>query len=175
VTLHHDLLEQAGRLAVQEPKKPRQASLRRAASSAYYALFHMLLHEATQLLIPGRPATLRQRSSRAFTHGEMRSVCALFAKPNGGVKDLTEAPLELELTEIAAAFVQRQEARRQADYDLVEVFNRFQLLEYVALARQAMSKWQAVKNSPNANVFLTALLLHNRWSLLSQHSTLRRR
>ncbi len=98
----------------------------------------------------------------------MRSVCALFAKPNGGVKDLTTSPLELELTEIAAAFVQLQEVRHQADYDLVEVFNRSQVLEYVALAREAMSKWQAVKNTPNANVFLTALLLHNRWNKWNQ-------
>jgi hypothetical protein len=61
-----------------------------------------------------------------------------------------------------------QEVRHQADYDLVEVFNRFQVLEYVALAREAMSKWPAVKNTPNANVFLTAMLLHNRWNKWNQ-------
>jgi uncharacterized protein (UPF0332 family) len=40
-----DLLEQALHLAKREKKKPRQASLRRAVSTAYYALFHLLIHE----------------------------------------------------------------------------------------------------------------------------------
>jgi hypothetical protein len=34
----HDLLEQAKHLANREKKRPRQASLRRAVSTAYYAL-----------------------------------------------------------------------------------------------------------------------------------------
>ncbi len=41
-----DLLEQAQHLAQREPKRPKQASLRRAISSAYYALFHLLISEA---------------------------------------------------------------------------------------------------------------------------------
>jgi hypothetical protein len=38
----NDLLEQARHLANREPKRPKQASLRRAVSTAYYALFHLL-------------------------------------------------------------------------------------------------------------------------------------
>ena len=41
-----DLLEQAYHLANREPESPKQASLRRAISTAYYALFHMLVDEA---------------------------------------------------------------------------------------------------------------------------------
>jgi hypothetical protein len=41
------LPEQAKHLANREKKKPRQASLRRAVSTGYYALFHLLIHEAT--------------------------------------------------------------------------------------------------------------------------------
>jgi len=37
----NDLLEQAKHLAIREKKRPRQASLRRAVSTAYYALFHL--------------------------------------------------------------------------------------------------------------------------------------
>ncbi len=40
--LAQDLLEQARHLANREPKRPKQASLRRAVSRAYYALFHLL-------------------------------------------------------------------------------------------------------------------------------------
>jgi hypothetical protein len=38
----NDLLEQARHLANREPKRPKQVSLRRAVSRAYYAIFHLL-------------------------------------------------------------------------------------------------------------------------------------
>ena len=44
--LPEGLLEQAQHLVKREPKRPKQASLRRAISTAYYALFHLLISEA---------------------------------------------------------------------------------------------------------------------------------
>ena len=44
--MYDDLLEQARILAKLDVKKPKQANLRRAVSSAYYAVFHFLVHEA---------------------------------------------------------------------------------------------------------------------------------
>ena len=38
-----DLLELAKHLANLEPVNPRQACMRRAVSTAYYALFHLLI------------------------------------------------------------------------------------------------------------------------------------
>jgi uncharacterized protein (UPF0332 family) len=164
LTLHHDLLEQARGLAFREPGKPRQASLRRAVSTAYYSLFHFLLHEATNRLFPAKPATLRKRASRAFTHFEAKSVCEIFAREKGRIKDLTADPVEQQLTEIAAAFVELQDARQRADYDLMQAFDRVQVIDYIDQARIAMAKWKMIKNNPNANVFLAALLIHNRWN-----------
>lgn len=46
MALCDDLLEQAFHLARREPTRPRQASLRRALSTSYYALFHFLAAEA---------------------------------------------------------------------------------------------------------------------------------
>jgi hypothetical protein len=40
MSLHADLLEQAEHLAQLDPTRPKQANLRRAVSSAYYALIH---------------------------------------------------------------------------------------------------------------------------------------
>jgi hypothetical protein len=67
-----DLLEQAYHLARRERKNPTQASLRRAVSTAYYALFHLLIDEAV-----GNWAVERQRSvlARTFDHGRMKKVC----------------------------------------------------------------------------------------------------
>jgi uncharacterized protein (UPF0332 family) len=41
-----DLLEQAQHLVDWDGANPKQASLRRAVSTAYYALFHLLIDEA---------------------------------------------------------------------------------------------------------------------------------
>ena len=47
MALAEDLLKQAFLLVHREPKNPRQASLRRSVSTAYYALFHLLIQETS--------------------------------------------------------------------------------------------------------------------------------
>ena len=54
MSLHDDLLGQARQLAAKEPKRPLQASLRRAVSASYYALFHLLVYHAARRMFPGR-------------------------------------------------------------------------------------------------------------------------
>jgi len=66
-----DPLELAQLLANLEPTNPRQACLRRAVSTAYYALSHLLVSEAT--LNWGRPE-LRSELGRVFGHGKMKSA-----------------------------------------------------------------------------------------------------
>jgi hypothetical protein len=46
-----DLLAQARVLARREPRRPKQASLRRSISASYYAPFHFLGEEATKLTV----------------------------------------------------------------------------------------------------------------------------
>lgn len=123
----------------------------------------MLSYEATRLFFPNTPANLRARAGRALVHGEAKSACEHFAKGTG-VKGLTSTPIEAELREVASAFYELQEARHSADYDLTEAFDRVQVIGYVARVKDAMVKWKAVKDSPNANVFLTAIFLHNKWN-----------
>ena len=68
MALASDLLEQAYHLARREPKRPRQASLRRAVSTSYYALFHLLISEAT---LNWRQSSQRAALGRYFQHGSM--------------------------------------------------------------------------------------------------------
>jgi hypothetical protein len=117
MALHHDLLEQARHLAMREPKRPRQASLRRSISAAYYALFHLLTTETAARLTPRAPVRLRLQRCRAFTHGDMKSVCKSFAQ--GTVTNIPEStrhlisgPVENEIKSLAALFVELQETRR---------------------------------------------------------------
>jgi hypothetical protein len=166
LTLHHDLIEQAQHLAVREPMKPRQASLRRAVSTAYYSLFHLLRNEATKSFFPNTPADLRAKAGRAMAHADAKSACALFMS-GSGIKGLTISPIDQNLRDVASAFHDLQEARHKADYDLVETFDRVQVLGHIQRARDAMNKWKLVKNTPNANVFLVALFLHSKWNKFS--------
>jgi hypothetical protein len=57
--LAHDLLEQARFLVGRERRKPKQASLRRAVSTAYYAAFHLLGTDAASQASPPNPVGLR--------------------------------------------------------------------------------------------------------------------
>ena len=53
VSLQRDLLAQAHQLARHEPKRPNQASLRRAVSTGYYAVFHLLVDAASREIVNG--------------------------------------------------------------------------------------------------------------------------
>jgi len=64
---HDDLLD----LAFQLAEGSGQASLRRAVSTGYYALFHLLIAEATANW--ARPQ-LRAKLGRCFEHGRMRTA-----------------------------------------------------------------------------------------------------
>ena len=46
MALADQLLKQAVLLVLKEPKHPTEASLRRAVSTAYYVVFHLLIEEA---------------------------------------------------------------------------------------------------------------------------------
>ena len=84
MSLHADLLRQARQLALEEPGRPSQASLRRAISASYYALFHLLIDEATRRMSSGRDRTaLRGCLGRAFVHADMKRVAQQFS--DGGV------------------------------------------------------------------------------------------
>jgi uncharacterized protein (UPF0332 family) len=176
LAFHHDLLEQADHLLVRERLRPKQASLRRAVSTAYYAVFHLLVADGPRLLAPPQPPGLRTRVGRAFTHGTMRNVCKSFVetdaalarrRPSNAIpdttRDLLNFPLEAALINVLQIFVDLQEARHQADYDLTKAWSRLEAATHVANARTAFTDWQAIHRSPNATVLIAAILMQNQW------------
>jgi hypothetical protein len=68
---HDDLLDQALHLAHRDPTRPKQANLRRAVSTAYYALFHLLISEVVNYWRLKRQRTLLARS---FDHRKMKGA-----------------------------------------------------------------------------------------------------
>src|SRR5260370_35449053 len=103
-----DLLEQALHLAKREPKRPRQASLRRAVSTAYYALFHLLITEAVS---NWRIAAQRPLLARIFEHNSMKAASGHAANSAFTGEDFTVAA---HLRNVARAFTQLHPDRQHA-------------------------------------------------------------
>src|SRR5207244_9550686 len=96
-----DLLEDAYHLAARGGNNPKQSSLRRSVSTAYYALFHLLIDETVS-----KWAVVRQRSilARTFEHGKMKGICDDVLKI---VKSGGSVPPELHT--VAHNFIQLQQ------------------------------------------------------------------
>ena len=71
--MHDDLLEQAEQLAQIDSRRPKQANLRRAVSSIFYAAFHFLVEESCCVIMGRQHAQQGYRFvlARAFTHTTM--------------------------------------------------------------------------------------------------------
>src|SRR5216684_7023359 len=93
MAFHHDLLAVARDLL--EEEFPTQATLHRSVSTAYYALFHLLIHEACSNW--ARPEH-RINLARAFEHKQMLSASD---KQKAKHKDAAENSAEKHLFEVA--------------------------------------------------------------------------
>jgi len=165
MSLPSDLLEQAHHLVAREPRRPRQASLRRAVSASYYALFHLLIHEASRMLVTG--TALRQLVSRTFVHSEMKRASESFARgtlSRGVLPVLGSAPVSARLTRIAQAFVDLPQARHEADYNLARSFSRNEVQALVDQVEQAFADWKTIRGQADAQLYLACLLLWQRLS-----------
>jgi hypothetical protein len=172
MTLHDNLLEQAIHLAIRERRgRPRQASLRRAISAAYYALFHLLIDEAARLILPGSAsAGTRSRIERSFGHAEMKKVSQAFnAPPTRPADDLDRfvqalPPPSADLSAITSAFVHLQEARHEADYNTARRYTRGEVTTFVEIAERAFQDWKRIRSQPEARTYLNALAIWKKWT-----------
>jgi hypothetical protein len=159
MSLHRDLLDQARHLAGREPRRPKQASLRRAISTAYYALYHLLVAEGTRVLI--RNVEPKNRFTRAFEHANLKNASRAFANPQPTqLPHLTGgAPVPSDLEVVANAVIELQEARHEADYNVGARFSRLETKNLIGQAKAAFEAWKRVRTDPIAHNFLAALLL----------------
>lgn len=160
MSLAADLLEQAGHLVVRDARRPRQASLRRAISTAYYSLFHLIIDDAVLLLV--RSSQLRPTVARSFEHRHLRSAAEAIGKahhsPNktDGLQPLLRLPVSNELAEICETFVNLLEHRHRADYDTAQRFTRVETATLVEDASSAHAAWRGERDTYNAQVFMLA-------------------
>ena len=165
MNLHNELLRQARHLATKEPRRPLQASLRRAVSAAYYALFHLLVDDAVRRMVAAHRHPLRDCLRRAFDHGTMRRVAQQFAASSVAPRltpGLQGEPLQPELELVAATFVDLQHARHEADYNTAWRSTRPDALGLIEQTEDAFACWRSVRRTPQADTFLFGLLVYDK-------------
>ena len=129
-----DLIEAARALTESGGAPPTQARLRRAVSTAYYAMFHCLAASAADLFIGTVRSPAWHRAYRALEHGRARRAC---------LRGQTMREFPAEIRDFAEAFVILQEARQQADYALdVDVYRKSDVLDYLDSAERAISRFE---------------------------------
>lgn len=154
MSYHDELLAHALQLVHILPST--QLALRRAVSAAYYAVFHLLIFEATS---NWAAPSLRTSLGRAFEHGTMKTA-------SNRILDTTKFPFTGEdakvvarLRFVAQTFSQLQEDRHFADYNLTEDLDPPEALAQVKSAEEIFNTWPSIRSQQIAQAYLVSLLV----------------
>ena len=150
-----DLLALADRLASASPNKPRQADLRRAVSTAYYALFHAMAKNVADTMVGvvkgNRSEQVWAQAYRGLQHGDARTACDAVRNQN----------VPQGIRECADAFLELQAARHAADYDPLFRLTRAKAVTLVERAQEAVGKLRAA-SSQDRRAFAVQVLVRKR-------------
>ncbi len=160
MALADELLELAQDIAKLHVANPRQASLRRAVSTAYYAIFHLLISEAT--LNWARPE-LRPALGRLFDHGPMNTastnkVADLDTHFKGDPPQGPERNVAEHLRRVAIAFSQAQQRRIDADYNTAKEVTDTDMIDQIETVRDAFKRWNLIRDEGIAQAYLLSML-----------------
>ena len=116
--------------------RPQQMHLRRAASCAYYAMFHAMATSNADTLVGASPQLRRRpawtRTYRALEHGFARSMIL------GGLSGFSVA-----IQDFGSMFTALQDQRHHADYDPEANFSRRETLQLIDVAEAAIKNFMA--------------------------------
>ncbi len=129
-----DLITTARSLTELDPRQPTQANLRRAVSTAYYAVFHSLAHAAADLLIGRESSAAWHQVYRALEHGNAKNACQQ-------IQAMQRFPCEIQ--EFAETFVVLQGVRHQADYAYGVTYERQDTVAAIDRAEDAINQFEA--------------------------------
>ena len=135
-----DLIEIARQLADESVAggrgRPRQAWLRRAVSTAYYALFHTMARCGADMLAGSTPANRSQpawrQAYRALEHGHAKNQCSKTV-----MKKFPE-----EIQRFGQTFVEMQGQRHTADYDPEPRLVRSDVLQLIDVTAKAITEFE---------------------------------
>lgn len=142
------------------PEEAHQPSLRRAVSTGYYALFHLLISDAVANC---NDQQFRATLARIFDHGPMKQASERKLSELNDFFDRRspegpERTVKYHLYNVAETFSQAQQDRNEADYNLLREWQPTQaslLLEGIA---SAFKSWNTIRHEPAARDFLISML-----------------
>jgi uncharacterized protein (UPF0332 family) len=146
--LADDLLEDARDLAAKGDAQNRKSCMRRAISTAYYAVFHLLIEGFVR---HWEIEDQRARLARMFNHQKMKDAAF---KPKDK-ENLTSA--EVALTDVIRWFGQLQGDRHRADYDVAWNIVQTDVNAAIAQAEAAFEKWRAIREEEVARNHLLSM------------------
>lgn len=166
-----DLIEQAETLAAKDRRRPKQASLRRAVSAAYYALFHEIADRAAASVLSTADAAgaVGQRLRRVIYHSSVLRTSKWFAgTPTAmpaviqGMRSTVGAaqpPVEPALARVCELFADLQAERHRADYDLSVPFVRAEAVRRIADAKSAITSLRTLQTRGDTLIFFLGCVL----------------
>jgi uncharacterized protein (UPF0332 family) len=160
VTLAADLLDQAFHLASFGKTKPKQASLRRAISTAYYSMFHLILDDAARYLVSNGNVTLRGAVLRTFEHNSVKksadAISRIHRSPNEKhwLATHLNGAISTDLALVCGTLVDLKDQRDSADYDVLASFTRSNVTSTLSIVHHAETVWGRTRHTYNARVFL---------------------
>lgn len=141
---------------------PTDAHMRRAASTAYYAVFHMLLRAAADRFMGAGQAAAPGYSLlyRGFSHGQMRRACEELQ--HSTLKErykraLQRTAVSRDMQAFARSFPNLQDARHTADYDPAAQFSASDVAALIQEAENAIEAFDRAPPDEQADVL--ALLM----------------
>ena len=135
----HDLISSARKLLGEsQVGSPKQLDLKRAQSTAYYAMFHSLCRNCANALV-GKVKARRSESAwiqayRAVGHGYAKNQCK-------NSKVMNEFPADIQ--DFASKFVELQLNREKADYDPSFSLTRHDVITVIYAAAAAITKLES--------------------------------
>lgn len=163
MNLPEKLLALSRLLATHKFEGVEEAVLRRAVSTAYYAVFQLLVSATATNW--GRDET-RSAFGRLLDHGKMKAACekkiAEIKKRVKATPDTADLASERKIQIVAEAFVLLHQQRTSADYDTSKEWSPTEVLSLVDEAESAFREWRLVENSREAQAFLFSFLAKDR-------------
>ncbi len=159
MAFHDDLLQLAIDLVAQDQTGLNQANLRRSVSTAYYALFHLLISETTA---NWSRVSSRHAFGRVFDHGPMKRASNRILDPKIFPFKGEDPKVIQNLKAVAKAFIRLQDQRHIADYDNSTPWTQSEVLDEWGRAAKAFADWDSIRNEDIAQEYLVSLLIKPR-------------
>jgi uncharacterized protein (UPF0332 family) len=147
--------------------RPRQASLRRAVSTGYYAMFHLWARAASERMFanPDERRRFAVLAARDFTHSRLNDLAKEVVKPPGSrkaeVRGIVGAEPFAQLGRVCETFTEALQQREDADYNHGATFKRSEVNRLLRDVRNAFDTWNAAP-AAERDLFLVLLMMRGR-------------